>query len=110
MSGADAGVERNGRRGLTRLVALNAVLLGVLGLVELAPRASAQQGGEGPARPRGAYTLVGGEIQTGDSNAVYVIDSVNQEMVVLRMESGRGNLSGVGYRDLNADLTGRTRR
>jgi hypothetical protein len=109
MSGADAGVERISRRGLTRLIVLNAVLLGVLGLVELAPRASAQQG-EGPARPRGAYTLVGGEIQTGNSNAVYVIDSVNQEMVVLRVESGRGNLAGVGFRDLNADLTGRTRR
>lgn len=110
MAKSDTGLDRDGRRGLARLVALNAVLLGVLGLVELAPRASAQPGGEGPARPRGAYTMVGGEIQTGNSNAVYVIDSVNQEMVVLRVESGRGNLAGVGYRDLNADLTGRTRR
>ncbi|USN97904.1 MAG: hypothetical protein H6810_06830 [Phycisphaeraceae bacterium] len=98
---------RGHRRGLAPLVALNAALLAGLGLVEFGPVAWAQPE---TSRPRGEYTLVGGEIQTGNSNAVYIIDSVNQEMIVLRWEDGRNILTGIGYRDLDADSKSRTQR
>lgn len=94
---------------MAHLVALNAVLALVLVFVEFSPLAFAQAA-EAPPRPRGSYALIGGEIQTGNSNAVYVIDSVNQEMIVLRWEDGRNVLSGIGYRDLNADNQSRPRR
>lgn len=97
------------RRSLVGLVAVNAALALALLLVELAPLAGAQPGPMS-SRPRGDYTLVGGEIQTGNSNAVYIIDSVNQDMIVLRWEDGRNILDGVGYRDLDADATAGGRR
>lgn len=96
-------------KSLVGLVALNAALALALLLVEFAPLASAQLGPV-PSRPRGDYTLIGGEIQTGNSNAIYVIDSVNQDMIVLRWEDGRNVLNGVGYRDLDADATAGGRR
>ena len=99
------------RRGLTALVIANVALAGVLAWVELGPVATAQPASsEAAARPRGSYTLVGGEIQTGNSNAVYVIDSANQEMVVLRWEDGRNTIGGIGYRDLRADSEMRPQR
>ncbi len=97
------------RRSLVGLVAVNAALALALLLVELAPLAGAQPGPMS-SRPRGDYTLVGGEIQTGNSNAVYIIDSVNQDMIVLRWEDGRNILDGVGYRDLDSDATAGGRR
>jgi len=112
-SDSSGGAARKQRIGATgALVGLNAVLLGVLAFVEFGPLATAQPAdpAAGTPRSRGEYMLVGGEIQTGNSNAVYVIDSVNQEMIVLRWEDGRNVLSGIGYRDLNADLQARTRR
>jgi len=104
---ARAGEPR--RRGTTALIAANVVLAAALVWVEFGPVAFAQPG-ETSARPRGEYTLVGGDIQTGNSDAVYVIDSVNQEMVVLRWVDGQNILDGIGYRDLDADVQGRPRR
>jgi len=106
---ARAAHAKGSRRGLLGLVGLNAALAVALLLVEFGPRAWAQPG-DGPARPRGEYTLIGGEIQTGNSDAVYVIDSVNQEMIVMTWEDGRNNLNGIGYRDLDADSKARGRR
>lgn len=98
------------RRGTTALLAVNVALVAALAWVEFGPVALAQVGADASARPRGEYTLVGGEIQTGNSDAVYVIDSVNQEMVVLRWVDGQNILDGIGYRDLDADVQGRPRR
>lgn len=109
---AGAGSGGAKRRGVAALVVVNAVLLGLLAVVEFGPVATAQPGVQDPAaaRPRGKYTLVGGAVQTGNANAVYIIDSSNQEMVVLQWEDGRNVLKGVGYRDLEADTQGRSQR
>ena len=61
---------------------------------------AAQRGG---VRARGEYALVGGQIQGGNANAVYVIDGANQEMIALRWNESTKSLEGVGYRDLQAD-------
>lgn len=102
--------EPRRRRAVLPLAVVNAVLVGLLAWVELGPVATAQPGIDPAARPRGEYTLVGGEIQTGNSNAVYVIDSANQEMVVVRWEDGRNVINGIGYRDLRADAEKRSQR
>lgn len=99
------------KRRVFPMVIVNAVLLGVLAFVEFGPVATAQPGMDGPsARPRGAYTLVGGRVQTGNANAVWVVDSANQEMVVLQWEDGRNIIKGIGYRDLDEDAEGRSNR
>lgn len=89
------------RRTTGRLVALNAALLAILAIVTLAPPLVAS--GQQATRARGRYTMVGGEIQGGNSNAIYVLDAANQEMVALRWDDSRKTLLGIGYRDLNDD-------
>ena len=82
------------------LIAVNLALLALLAAVTLAPHAVAQRAG---TRARGEYALVGGKIQGGNANAVYVIDGANQEMIALRWNETTKALEGVGYRDLLAD-------
>ncbi|KAA0214002.1 MAG: hypothetical protein DYG94_02970 [Leptolyngbya sp. PLA3] len=82
------------------LIALNLLLLAVLGAVTLPPIASAQNQ---RGRTRGEYTMVGGELDVGGSDAVFIVDSANAEMIVLRWENGRRRLEGVGFRDLDLD-------
>lgn len=82
------------------LVVLNMVLALVLAAISLAPRAEAQRGG---GRGRGDYTMVSGRIQGGSSNAIYVVDAANQEMIALRWSDSTKGLEGIGYRDLRAD-------
>jgi len=82
------------------LVALNAGLLAVLALVTAVPRADAQAG---VRRPPGTYALVGGEPPGGNANAVYVLDSANRELIVLRWNNSINQLEGIGYRDLRTD-------
>jgi len=78
-------------------IVLNAVLLLLLGAVTFAPEAAAQ------LRRRGEYTMVVGGVNNSISSVVYIADSVNQEMVVMRYDSATRTLQGVTYRDLAAD-------
>jgi hypothetical protein len=80
---------------------VNAGLLLALGAAVVVPTALARQ----PGRARGAYTMLNGTIQGGNSDAIYVVDSANQEMMVLRWNDGRNSLEGIGYRSLSADAT-----
>lgn len=82
------------------LIVLNGALLAVLALVTLAPGSHAQRGA---TRARGEYTLVSGEIVGGNANAIYILDSANQELVAVRWNDGSKVLDGIGYRDLQAD-------
>ncbi len=91
---------------VTALIALNAVLLGVLATVTFAPPASAQ------VRARGAYTMVAGGANNVQSSVVYIIDTVNQEMTAMTYDSASRSVKGLGYRNLAADaanLLGRVR-
>lgn len=79
------------------LIALNAGLLVVLGIVSIA---QAQPG----ARARGNYAMVGGEyLGGGGANAVYILDAANQELIAVKWDESRKVLDGIGYRDLNKD-------
>lgn len=83
------------------VLALNIVLLAVLALVVVTRDAGAGAGQ--PQRARGQYTMVGGDIVGGNTNAIYVLDSVNQELVAIRWSESQKRLEGIGYRDLAAD-------
>lgn len=90
-----------GRRGL---VAINAVLLAALAAITFAPFATAQPGMTPNAgRARGQYTLVSGRTMSGGADAVYIVDSSNQELVALRWDQGKQALLGLGYRNLSGD-------
>lgn len=86
----------------TALVAVNAALLLALGVVSLAPSATAQQG----QRPRGEYMVLGGQMTGSPTNAVHVIDTSNQEMVTLRWDQSSKAFEGIGYRNLRLDAQG----
>ena len=79
------------------LIAVNAVLLGLLAVVTLAPTVEAQ------GRTRGRYMMVTGGANNIQSSAVYVIDTVNQEMMILTYNAAARSLDGLAYRNLAAD-------
>lgn len=79
------------------LLVINAALLCILALVTLAPAVTAQ------VRVRGDYTIVGGGANGANSSLVYVIDAVNQEMIVAMYDTSTKKLDGIGYRNLAGD-------
>ncbi|MEO1008383.1 MAG: hypothetical protein AAFX79_07435 [Planctomycetota bacterium] len=83
----------------TALIAVNAALVLVLGVVALSPVADAQQ----RQRPRGEYLIVGGQVIGAPTNAVHVVDVTNQELVSLRWDQSRQSFMGIGYRNLADD-------
>ncbi len=88
-----------GRR-VQALLALNFGLLGVLAFVSLAPEAGGQPGA---VRARGDYTMVAGPIRTGNASAIWILDAANQELAIVRFNDSRGQLEGIGFRDLVID-------
>lgn len=88
------------KRRYTGLICLNAVLLAALAAVTLIPDASGQRNNR---RPRGEYTMVGGQVQGIPESALWLVDSTNQEMLVLRWNHSQKRLEPLGYRNLAAD-------
>ena len=91
------------RRGL---IGANAVLLLALALVTFAPVAEAQQRNNPNNRTPGRYTIVSGRVQGAPSSGMYVLDTVNRELVALIWNSGQKQFQGVGFRSLDADGAG----
>ena len=85
------------RTNIRALIALNALMLGLLGLVTFAPRAMAQ------GRVRGDFTMVAGNVNGADSSVVYIVDSPNQEMIAVMYNPNTKLIEGIGYRNLVAD-------
>jgi hypothetical protein len=84
-----------------RLVALNVALLALLALVTVAARA--ERSGQPAVRGRGDYTVVGGKIQGGNGNAMYILDGANQQLIAVRWNDSRKMLEGIDYRNLAQD-------
>ncbi|MFN7020474.1 MAG: hypothetical protein ACK4WH_03995 [Phycisphaerales bacterium] len=91
----------------TRLVGLNFALLLALGvltiLVNARPGGAAAQPPEAAARTRGEYTIVSGRFQGGTSNAVYVLDAANQELMALAWNRSRDEMEIIGHRRIADD-------
>lgn len=85
------------------LAALNAVLILALGVITLAPEAAAQARRTSGGRSKGQYVLVGGQVNTDDNNAVYVLDAVNRDVIALVWNDPQNRFIGVGYRSLTDD-------
>lgn len=85
------------RSRLGGLLALNGALLLGLGAVTLGPTADAQ------SRARGDYTMVGGGVKGSNADVVYVVDTVNQELIALTYDTSTKRLKGIGFRNLAAD-------
>jgi len=96
------------------LIALNAALLGVLALVTLGPDAGAQAQPADPAaqsgRQRGAYTMVGGGLPSGNTSGIWILDTTNQEMIAMVWDLSRNRFSPIGFRDLDVDAQARQGR
>ncbi|HVZ93581.1 MAG TPA: hypothetical protein VG797_03635 [Phycisphaerales bacterium] len=84
------------------LIALNAVAIALLALVSFTPGASAEQQPRS-TRGRGDYTMVSAKIQGQQESGVFIIDSSNSEMLVIKWDSGRRAITGLGYRNLTTD-------
>jgi hypothetical protein len=81
------------------LVALNVAALATLAFVTWSPGAEAQR----VNRPRGDYTMVPAHIQGMPEAAMFIVDSSNQEMLVLRYDRSAKTIKFIGFRDLAAD-------
>jgi hypothetical protein len=89
---------------LRALIALNALLLGLLATVTFAPAVAAQ------VRARGAYTMVAGGANNTQSSVVYIVDTVNQEMTVMAYNASDRTVKGIAYRNLAADAASQLSR
>jgi hypothetical protein len=92
------------RQGNGPLLTLNIVLVLMLAGVWWGQSAGAQNANvpQG-ARARGEYTMVAGRTLSGGSDAVYVLDGSNQELLALRWDAAKQGLAGIGYRSLSGD-------
>jgi hypothetical protein len=90
--------RRHPSSNIAALIALNAVLIGLLAAVTVAPSVSAQAD-----RARGAFTMVAGGANNSLSSVVYIVDTVNQEMTVMTYDSATRKVRGIAYRNLAAD-------
>lgn len=97
--GAADGLRTGGR--MYGLLLLNGILLAALALVTMGPSARAQ------VRPRGEYTAVAGNVSGAMSDVVYIVDTVNAEMIALMYDPSTKGMVGLGYRNIRADAAGR---
>jgi hypothetical protein len=84
---------------LIGLLALNAALLGGLALVTFSPRATAQS-----ARIRGEYAMVAGAVSGSEPSLVYILDTVNQDLIAVRYRTDEKRIEGIGARNVRGDI------
>lgn len=82
------------------LIALNALLLAGIALVEFAPRAGAQA----VSRTRSSYAMTGGSIMGVSQGILYVVNETDGEIVALMWNERAKAFQGLGYRNIAADL------
>ncbi|CAN5870819.1 hypothetical protein BH11PLA1_BH11PLA1_15480 [soil metagenome] len=95
------------RRAVPILLAVNCLLLIALGAAALGQGVSPLAA----SRARGQYVVVPGKILGSPTNAIYILDTANEELVAVRWNKTGQRLDGIGFRDIIADAAsaGRTR-
>ena len=87
------------KRSLRALIALNVVLLVMLGIFSFGPQpAQAQLGGQGN------YMMIAGQSQGSTSATVYVIDTARGGMVGVQYNVGKKRVESVGWRVMTSDF------
>jgi len=97
----DASNTERRSTSLRALLLLNVALLAVLAAVTFGPSAIAQP------RASGEFTMVSGGVPGSEGDAVYIVDTVNEELIAVRYDTTSDRLVGIGYRNLRADTTQR---
>ncbi|HEB60429.1 MAG TPA: hypothetical protein ENJ06_01240 [Phycisphaeraceae bacterium] len=92
------------RKQLSGLVLLNTILLIVLAFVTLEPGAKAQ------SRRPGDYLVVGGQMKGETSNAIYVLDANNLEIIGLMLDKNRRQVTSAIWHDIEKDMKQGTSR
>ncbi|MCC7388056.1 MAG: hypothetical protein IT431_04725 [Phycisphaerales bacterium] len=83
------------------LLATNLLLAASIGVAVWAVPAN---GNQPAARARGQYSMVAGELRSGgEASAIYITDSINEELIALRWNDSRSQLDGLDYRSLQMD-------
>jgi hypothetical protein len=97
-------------RGRGRLIGINAALVACLAVVSILAAVrtgEAQPSSPGAAPPqqrgRGDYTIVSGRYEGASSNAVYVLDAANGEIMALAWDRNQNELTIIGHRKLAED-------
>lgn len=86
------------------LLATNLMLAASVGIALWAVPARGVQGAQPSSRARGQYSMVAGELRSGgQASAIYIIDSINEEMIAVRWNQSRDQLDGLDYRSLEMD-------
>lgn len=93
-------------RSMRSVLAVNAVLVALLGVVTFMPSSGAQG-----FRPKGQYHMVAGNAPGVPAGVVYVVDETTQQMLAISYDPNNKNISGRAYRDIAADIAagGRSR-
>ncbi len=89
--------ETRSRSSLRGLIMLNMVLLTLLATVTFGSKADAQ------ARQRGDYAMVAGGANGTNASVVYVVDTVNHQMIAVTYDQNGKTIAGVGARNLVRD-------
>jgi hypothetical protein len=84
-------------RPFAAVIALNAILLGGIALVGLAPGSDAQ------AVRRSTYTMVSGTVNGQVNPVLYLVDEGSLELVAISWDDQTKSFTGMGYRNLAAD-------
>lgn len=110
------------RRSLPLALGVNAALLAALLLHAAWPTPAAhaqpEDGFDSASAPSvassfrapGRYRAVSGELTAGSTDAIWILDEVNEELLALRWDQSRRQLEPLGYRDLRTDTTLRPTR
>jgi hypothetical protein len=83
------------------LIGVNAALLLTLALVTIVPAQPLSPAAQG--RPRGQYVMLPAKQLGNPIGIVYVLDSVNEELMALRWDRASQRLEVVGFRDMIND-------
>jgi len=94
-----------------RLLTVNIALALACGVLWMIPTPGSAQPRPGqPVRAIGQYTMISGKLISGNSQAIYLLDAANQELIGVKWDSGRKGLLPLGYRNLLNDRKAPTGR
>ncbi len=97
-------IQRLVRNRVGALIAVNAVLLGLLAAVTFLPASHAQ------FRAGGSYHMVSATSPGVASGVVFIVDETNQSMIAVGYDPNTKVMSGLAGRDIAADIAAASRR
>lgn len=91
---------RKRHRSFNGLIALNVVLVAVLGMLTLAPSVEAEGN---HSRSAGDYLIIGGSLNGSTSNAIYLLEQRSGALVAFLYDRSAKKLKGLSIRSVAKD-------